>query len=297
MKNTGPLVSVGVPTFNRPEGLGRTLRMILAQSYSNLEIVVSDNASNDPLVAEVVREYAAIDKRVLYFRQELNVGALSNFKKVLKLATGEYFMWAADDDEWSPNFIERCLEEGRGSESVACQFDTLFRHTGIRELNKVPELLPDLGVSTNLISFFKLMQPSLIYGLHRRETLSFFNRLPNFDFFDCYFVIRQILGPGVRTIQEVLYTAGVDSATYEFKYVDAKSKRLDYASFYVRSAWLIVMSSRMTLRERIKVLLHFSRTVNDLIRHHESCAKPWVVLVRQVFRLGLRFLMSRHSVG
>ena len=106
-----PLVSVGIPTFNRPEGLRRTLECMLRQSHDNLEIIVSDNASSDGRVREVLEKCRAADRRVHVHFQEKNRGPVFNFNYVLEQATGEFFMWAADDDEWSPTFIEDCLAE------------------------------------------------------------------------------------------------------------------------------------------------------------------------------------------
>jgi glycosyltransferase involved in cell wall biosynthesis len=104
-----PLVSVGIPTFNRPEGLAATLANIRAQTYDNLEIIISDNASPDPRVAEIARAAAACDPRVSYFRAPSNAGAKANFESVLKRSSGVFFMWAADDDAWCDGFIERCV--------------------------------------------------------------------------------------------------------------------------------------------------------------------------------------------
>ena len=67
-----PLVSVGIPTFNRPDGLRRTLECITNQTYKNLEIIVSDNCSPGPETEAVVREFMAKDRRIQYYRQENN---------------------------------------------------------------------------------------------------------------------------------------------------------------------------------------------------------------------------------
>ena len=112
MKNDRlPLVTVGVPTFNRPEGLRRTLQHITEQSYTDLEILVSDNCSPDERVEAIVREFMGRDRRIQYFRQSQNRGADFNFKFLLRQAQGRYFMWAADDDYFeSPNLVEKLLE-------------------------------------------------------------------------------------------------------------------------------------------------------------------------------------------
>lgn len=104
-----PLVTVGIPTYNRPQGLERTLKCILAQSYQNLEIIVSDNCSTDPSVLPILERYASQDQRVKFYVQEKNLSIVPNFQFLLDKASGDYFMWAADDDFWDVNFIEVCV--------------------------------------------------------------------------------------------------------------------------------------------------------------------------------------------
>lgn len=103
------LISVGVPTYNRPDGLKQTLDCLLRQTYTNLEIIVSDNCSSIQEVELLGREYAAKDARIRYFRQEMNKGAFFNFQFVLETSTGHGFMWLADDDYLSDNYIEECV--------------------------------------------------------------------------------------------------------------------------------------------------------------------------------------------
>jgi len=105
-----PLVSVGIPTYNRPEGLRRTLECITAQTYSNLEIIVSDNCSEGEETPAVVQSFVKNDSRIKYHRHKTNRGQVNNFKFLLEESTGEYFMWAADDDRWESFYIQKCLE-------------------------------------------------------------------------------------------------------------------------------------------------------------------------------------------
>jgi glycosyltransferase involved in cell wall biosynthesis len=99
-----------LPTFNRPSLLGRALASLVNQTWKNLEIVVSDNASSDPAVAETLAKFCEKDRRIRVCRQEENIGATANFFFVLKQSRGDYFMWAADDDYIAPWFVERSLQ-------------------------------------------------------------------------------------------------------------------------------------------------------------------------------------------
>ncbi len=106
-----PLVSIGIPTFNRPEGLRRTLEHVLKQNYKNIEVVISNNASSNLLVDSIVVDFLSRDNRIKYFRQTINRGPVFNFKFVFEKATGDYFMWAADDDYFeSADLIEKLVE-------------------------------------------------------------------------------------------------------------------------------------------------------------------------------------------
>lgn len=105
------LVSVGIPAYDRPEGLRRTLECITGQTHKNLEIIISNDCSPDPETQVVALEFAEKDSRIQYFCQQENKGRFFNFGFVLEKATGEYFMWAADDDEWNPRFVEVCVDK------------------------------------------------------------------------------------------------------------------------------------------------------------------------------------------
>jgi len=105
MDDGRPLVSIGMPVFNGEQFIPAALDSILGQSFTDFELIVSDNASTDGTEC-ICREYAERDKRIRYLRQPTNIGATANFKFVLDEARGEYFMWAACDDTRSPDFIE-----------------------------------------------------------------------------------------------------------------------------------------------------------------------------------------------
>jgi len=129
--NKLPLVTVGIPTYNRPDGLQRTLECILAQTYSNLQVIVSDNCSTDPKVTSILHRFAAQDTRVQVYVQKENLSIIPNFQFLLDKATGDYFMWAADDDHWDPNFIDVCVQGMEQYPDVSlCMTDLKIVDTG-----------------------------------------------------------------------------------------------------------------------------------------------------------------------
>jgi glycosyltransferase involved in cell wall biosynthesis len=109
LRPPAPVVTVGIPAYNRPATLARAIRSALAQEHRAIEVVVSDDASPDPKVARVANELAAADPRVTFTRQRVNLGHAANYQWVLDAAEGEYFMWLADDDWIDPGYVARCL--------------------------------------------------------------------------------------------------------------------------------------------------------------------------------------------
>lgn len=109
MVRSKPRVSVGLPVYNGEKYLEQAIDSILTQTYTDFELIISDNASRDR-TQQICRTYASKDERVRYFRNETNIGANRNFNRVFELSSGEYFKWAACDDVHAPEFVERCVE-------------------------------------------------------------------------------------------------------------------------------------------------------------------------------------------
>lgn len=102
----GPLVTIAIPTFNRATLLRGCIQLALAQSYENIEVLVSNNASSDN-TEKVLGEFG--DDRLRVLRQETNIGLLPNWNACLAAAEGEYIIFVSDDDRISPQFVERCV--------------------------------------------------------------------------------------------------------------------------------------------------------------------------------------------
>jgi glycosyltransferase involved in cell wall biosynthesis len=103
-----PRLSIGLPVFNGQQFLVETLDALLGQTYGEFELIISDNASTDATEA-ICRAYASRDPRVRYERMLRNLGPAANFNRLVDLARGPCFKWAAHDDLHHPNFIEKCL--------------------------------------------------------------------------------------------------------------------------------------------------------------------------------------------
>ncbi len=115
-QNTRPLVSIGIPTYNRANGyLKQCLQSAVDQTYPNIEIIVGDNCSSDD-TDKVVAGFA--DPRIRYFKHPENIGPNNNFNFCLNQAGGAYFLLLHDDDLLDPDFIECCMNEAKDRTDV-----------------------------------------------------------------------------------------------------------------------------------------------------------------------------------
>ena len=107
---TTPRLSIGLPVYNGALLLSEAIESLLTQTFTDFEIVISDNASTDA-TEEIARRFADQDKRIRYYRNETNIGLAPNFNRVFALANNPaYFKWAAHDDLYKPTFLQRCVE-------------------------------------------------------------------------------------------------------------------------------------------------------------------------------------------
>ena len=101
-----PNVSVIIPTFNRANLVGRSIKSVLDQTYCDFELIVVDDGSIDN-TEEVVKAFS--DPRIRYMKHEKNRGLSAARNTGIKAATGEYIAFQDSDDEWLPNRLERQL--------------------------------------------------------------------------------------------------------------------------------------------------------------------------------------------
>jgi glycosyltransferase involved in cell wall biosynthesis len=119
-------VSVGVPVYNGERYIGEALDCLLSQTFKDLEVIVSDNASTDGTAA-IVRRYAERDPRVKYHRNPTNIGAQPNYNRTFDFVTGKYFKWHACDDLCAPTYLEKCVAVLEADPSaVLCQSRTVL---------------------------------------------------------------------------------------------------------------------------------------------------------------------------
>lgn len=104
-----PRLTLGLPVYNGEDYLSEAIEALLAQTYSDFELIVSDNASTDR-TRTIVEHYAEIDSRVRYIHHQVNRGSAFNHNFCIASARGELFKWVSDDDLYAPSLLQLCVE-------------------------------------------------------------------------------------------------------------------------------------------------------------------------------------------
>lgn len=172
-----PLITIGLPVFNGGEHIREAIDSILAQSFSQFRLIISDNCSTDNTYL-IINEYKAKDPRISVVRHPSNIGGLENLLHLTKNIETPYFMWFAHDDVMENNFLEVCVKIFTEDSDIDMAF------TGIRNIdingNSIREY-PDyhkIPHETSVIGLIKFIfepeyhgQANLIYSLYKTTFL------------------------------------------------------------------------------------------------------------------------------
>lgn len=165
-----PLISIGIPTYNRSLGVIKTLASVLRQRYPSMEIIVSDNCSTDS-TQEAIQRVGIRHHAVKYYRQEMNIGMIANFEFVLRKATGKYFMWVADDDELESGVLEKYVAflEAHPAYSLVSG-EIKYWLDNKQDLSERGFTFEQKSSSLRVINYYaKVVYGGMIHGLMRRE--------------------------------------------------------------------------------------------------------------------------------
>lgn len=168
-----PVVTVGVPVRNGAATIESVLRDLSAQTYPAIQIVVSDNASEDG-TSEAVRRAAEDDPRIQYSRLDHPVPAMANWRAVLEAADTPYFLWAADDDYRSRDYVATLVDTLESDPTAGLAFGTIehFREgTNPQDGSPYPYVWDTRGTSLTRRLWADKNGPYSTYGLFRTHLL------------------------------------------------------------------------------------------------------------------------------
>ncbi len=167
-----PLVCIGVPVYNGEDKIESAVHSLLNQTYTNIRVVISDNASTDR-TRGICERLGAEDPRVHYLRQPANLGPSANFATVLDHARGEYFMWLGHDDWLSESYIEECVAtlSENSDVSLVCG-QAIYYQDGEELFRGVAVQLPQERPHERVVTYYNMVADNgTFYGLMRREQL------------------------------------------------------------------------------------------------------------------------------
>jgi glycosyltransferase involved in cell wall biosynthesis len=126
MTELPPKVSIGLPVFNGEKYIREAIESILAQTFTDFELIISDNSSTDK-TEEICSEYVAKDSRICYFRNQTNIGAANNENRTFELSRGQYFRLASHDDKFASTLIEKSVEILDNNPSVVLCYSEIVK--------------------------------------------------------------------------------------------------------------------------------------------------------------------------
>jgi glycosyltransferase involved in cell wall biosynthesis len=297
MGHSKPLISIGLPVFNGEACIGQALDSLSAQSYANLEVNICDNASTDR-TEELCRLYNAKDRRIHYYRNSENLGILPNWRRVLELAAGDYFMWAAHDDCWSKNYLEsllQCLLESprailAAGKTVYVDGDGAARNDLDPDFAPRPSADGSTGVARQL-----LLQHAhnWLHGLYPRSALpglssTFFSE--NSWGSDMLFLLELCLSQQVVGSDEAILYKRV-LGTMHPRAPNEPRERVKWQCWFAQALLRVIMKSPLSPTEKIKVTKIYLAYLRWLYLRHGmySFARLW-------FRASYHSLRERSLV-
>lgn len=174
-----PKVSIGLPVYNGARYIREALDSVLAQSFRDFELIISDNASTDE-TETICESYAKNDPRIRYVRQTENRGGAYNFQYVMEQATGKYFKWLAHDDRLEPDFLTEVIRYLDDHDDVVlCTTDVkcIDELGGVLNITCLESLRGDgdwIAVRRKVMSYSSFKRDNLaflIYGVYRLDQI------------------------------------------------------------------------------------------------------------------------------
>lgn len=205
-----PRVSIGLAVFNGENYLKETLESILNQTYRDFELIIIDNASFDQ-TPQICRDYAEKDKRIKYYRNKVNLGAVKSHNMAFELALGLFFKWAAHDDVLAPDYLLKCVSVLDSDPSIV----VCHSKTGIINEESKNIGVYSYAVRTNSMKpherygdlIVERLQPSwvLIFGVIRSDVLRMTSLMGNYIGSDFNLLVELSLIGRIYEIPEILF--------------------------------------------------------------------------------------------
>lgn len=206
--NHKPRVSVGMPVYNCKKYVAEAIESNLRQTYTDFELVITDNCSTDGS-DEICRAYAAKDSRIKYHRNPKNVGAGGNFQRCFDLSQGELFRWTPSDDVVGPELLELCVSVLDRDPAVILAYPQTRLIDGegqiIRDYDENLHLMQDRPSTRMMEAAQRLRLCNVQYGVTRREILGRTGMMRNYAGGDIPLILEMALYGKFYEVPEHLF--------------------------------------------------------------------------------------------
>lgn len=202
-----PRILIGMPVYNGAQYIPEAIESILNQTFSDFQLLISDNASTDQ-TREICGEYVERDNRVLYYRQKDNLGMVGNFNYVAQCDVAEYFKWAAHDDILKPDYLQRCIDLLDANPFLSMAHCPTSR---VDDQGKWLGIYEDLGLSSHRASerFWRVLWTINIYemyGVMRSDLVKKTKPIDNFFGSERNRLAEVLLQGDIGYLQESLFS-------------------------------------------------------------------------------------------
>ena len=279
-----PLISIGLPIYNGANFVREMLDSLLAQTYKNFEVIVTDNASTDE-TPNIIREYAERDSRVQYHLNENNLGAAGNFNRAFDIGRGKYFKWCAHDDRLSPNFLADCVARLESDAELVMAYGATIDidDRGAVLPNGAGDEIVDISSDPSERFFFqiaKIGSPcSPIFGVFRRDALA------RSTLHRPYYSSDRALLAEIATLGNFAF---VESAIYYCR--EHKTRSVNIDDKVARSRWISGTANRFVSAEH----LNLARHLFEIAGRHRHVISPWKMRWRLLGYVGRPRQIGRY---
>lgn len=287
-------VTVGIMAYNEEKYLALTLDNILKQEFSDYEIIIADNASEDA-TGEIAQKYAKQYPFIRYIRQSRNIGAIQNYNTLVRESQGEYFVLAGAHDLWSDHYLTKLTNalDDRPDAVLASGLTNWIDEEG-RELKDIN--LPTGVVDTSGLAPYQRFNmiiwanQNMMYGMFRLKALRRTRLALEIVHSDGVMLNELVLQGNFIVIPEVTWFRRKNRAIEKYeekvlRYHEMLFSRKSPPFFpYWKISWnyfILILTVKVSWRRRLILLLSFP---NVLLRFSEPMMYELKTCWHQFFR-------------
>jgi len=261
-----------MPVYNGARWLRGAVESCLSQTFGNFVLVICDNASTDE-TESIARQFAALDDRVRYHRNQENIGVYRNYDRAFSFAETPYFKWASGNDLCAPAFVEECvalLEADRNSVLAYPRTVTFFDSVDDGQLYaRDPEIIDDDPVVRFCRALDEIHLNNAFNGVIRTEVLrgTGLNRVHGGS--DILLVAELALRGSIRQCQDPLFfrrmspsaSSSAKDPVAAAKFFSAEGRDIHDTlrwDFY-RSCFSVALGAPISWGGRLRCIRHVAR--------------------------------------